>query len=161
MRTAATELPVTDEHKDWVPLLELATREVFHMMLASELKTLASATEPTLDVTSMVGLAGSLCGMLSIRCTQTLAALIASKMLGTDPKTIGPEIADACGEVCNMVAGNFKNKISGLSDGCMLSVPTVLTGSDYSLRSLADYPALEVRLELDGMPIVVALEIHS
>jgi chemotaxis protein CheX len=152
---------VADMHKDWVPLLDLATREVFQMMLASELKTLTSTAEPTMDITSMVGLAGRLCGMLSVRCTQRLAAIMASKMLGTDPDTIGPEIADACGEVCNMVAGNFKNKISGLNDGCMLSVPTVVTGSDYNMRSLADYPALEVRLELDGMPIVVSLEIHS
>jgi chemotaxis protein CheX len=158
---SATELNVTDEHKDWIPLLELATREVFQMMLASDLKAFESTTEPPMDVTSMVGLAGRLCGMLSVRCTQRLGALIASKMLGTDPDSTGPEVADACGEIANMVAGNFKNKISGLNDGCMLSVPTVVTGSNYNLRSLADYPALEVRLQLEGMPILVALEIHS
>ena len=157
----ATEFPVTDEHKEWIPLLELATREVFQMMLESDLKPMEAQTESSMDVTSMVGLAGRLCGMLSVRCTQKLGALIASKMLGTDPDSTGPEVADACGEVANMVAGNFKNKISGLNDGCMLSVPTVVTGSDYNLRSLADYPALEVRLQLEGMPIVVALEIHS
>jgi len=157
----ATEFPVTDEHKEWIPLLELATREVFQMMLESDPKPMEAQTESSMDVTSMVGLAGRLCGMLSVRCTQKLGALIASKMLGTDPDSTGPEVADACGEVANMVAGNFKNKISGLNDGCMLSVPTVVTGSDYNLRSLADYPALEVRLQLEGMPIVVALEIHS
>jgi len=157
----ATESHVTDEHKDWIPLLDLATREVFQMMMSSELGLLDTGTEPNMDITSMVGLAGRLCGMLSVRCTQKLGALIASKMLGTDPDSNGPEVADACGEVANMVAGNFKNKISGLNDGCMLSVPTVVTGRDYSLRSLADYPALEVRLQLEGMPIVVLLEIHS
>ncbi|HEX4076163.1 MAG TPA: chemotaxis protein CheX [Candidatus Acidoferrales bacterium] len=157
----ATELPVADEHKNWLPMLDLATREVFEMMLGSQLKTSDSATETPLDITSMVGLAGELCGMLSLRCTRKLAALIASKMLGTDLDSVGPEIADACGEVCNMVAGNFKNKISGLSDGCMLSVPSVVTGTDYQMRSLSDYPALEVRLELEEMPIVVCLEIHS
>lgn len=158
----AAEMPVADDgHKSWIPLLELSTREVFEMMLGSQLRTAETVAESALDITSMVGLAGQLCGMLSVRCTQKLAALMASKMLGTDPDTTGPEIADACGEVCNMVAGNFKNKISGLNDGCMLSVPTVVTGRDYNLRSLADYPALEVRLELDGMPIVVSLEIHS
>jgi chemotaxis protein CheX len=157
----AIQSSVADERKSWIPLLDLATREVFQMMLSSELKALETTTEPSMDITSMVGLAGRLCGMLSVRCTKKLAAIMASKMLGTDPETMGPEIEDACGEVCNMVAGNFKNKISGLNDGCMLSVPTVITGRDYSVRSLSDYPALEVRLELDGMPIVVSLEIHS
>jgi len=159
--TNATESSMTETHKSWIPLLDLATREVFEMMLGSELKASESVTETTFDVTSMVGLAGALCGILSVRCTRKLAALMASKMLGTDPDTPGAEIPDACGEVCNMVAGNFKNKISGLNDGCMLSVPTVVTGSDYQMRSLSDYPALEVRLELEEMPIVVSLEIHS
>jgi len=161
MKTATESSVANDGHKDWIPLLDLATREVFQMMLGSQLKTSETTADIGLDITSMVGLAGQLCGMLSLRCTQKLAALMASKMLGTDPGTIGPEIADACGEICNMVAGNFKNKISGLNDGCMLSVPTVVTGSDYQMRSLSDYPALEVRLELEEMPIVVSLEIHS
>lgn len=161
MKTA-TEAPVADDgRKSWIPLLELSTREVFEMMLGSQLSAAENVAEANLDITSMVGLAGQLCGMLSVRCTQKLAALMASKMLGTDPDAMGPEMADACGEVCNMVAGNFKNKISGLNDGCMLSVPTVVTGKDYNLRSLADYPALEVRLALEGMPIIVTLEIHS
>jgi chemotaxis protein CheX len=160
--TKAAELPMTDSsYKSWIPLLDLATREVFEMMMGSQLRPSEKTDETAFEVTSMVGLAGALCGILSLRCTRRLAALMASKMLGTDPDTSGTEIPDACGEVCNMVAGNFKNKISGLNDGCMLSVPTVVTGSDYHMRSLSDYPALEVRLELEEMPIVVSLEIHS
>ncbi|HEX4003549.1 MAG TPA: chemotaxis protein CheX [Candidatus Acidoferrales bacterium] len=158
----ATGLNTVDEsHKNWMPLLDLATREVFEMMLGSHLKLSETPSETQTDVTSMVGLAGQLCGMVSFRCTRKLAALMASKMLGSDPDSMGPEVADACGEVCNMIAGNFKNKISGLNDGCMLSVPTVVTGSDYQLRSLSDCPALEIKLELDEMPIIVSLEIHS
>jgi hypothetical protein len=60
-----------------------------------------------------------------------------------------------------MVAGNFKNKISGLGDGCMLSPPTVITGTDYSMYSLADSPALEVRVMFENMLIVISLQIHS
>jgi chemotaxis protein CheX len=74
---------------------------------------------------------------------------------------VGPEVSDALGEVCNMVAGNFKNKIAGLAEGCMLSPPTVITGSDYSLHSLADSPGLEVRLLFEGMPIAISLLIQS
>jgi CheY-specific phosphatase CheX len=60
-----------------------------------------------------------------------------------------------------MVAGNFKNKIAGLAEGCMLSPPTVVTGSDYSLHSLAESPGLEISLLFERMPIVISLEIHS
>jgi len=109
----------------------------------------------------MVGLAGQLSGVLSVRCSGKAAALMTSKMLGVELDKVGPEMSDALGEVCNMVAGNFKNKIPGVAEGCMLSPPTVITGSDYSLHSLADSPALEIRLLFESEPIVISLMIHS
>lgn len=63
--------------------------------------------------------------------------------------------------VCNMVAGNFKNKIAGLAEGCMLSPPTVITGSDYNLHSMADSPSLEIRMLFESLPLTISLEIHS
>jgi hypothetical protein len=60
-----------------------------------------------------------------------------------------------------MIAGNFKNKLSGLSDRCMLSVPTVITGADYCFHSLADSGSLEVVMNFEGAPIRVSLEIQS
>ncbi len=150
-----------DIHKDWLPVLELATREVFETMLACQLTTPANASTDALNVTAMVGLAGMLCGMVTVRCPEKAAALVASKMLGMDVDQVGPEIADALGEVCNMVAGNFKNKIAGLAEGCMLSPPTVITGSDYSLHSMAESPGLEINLLFENMPLAISLQIHS
>jgi chemotaxis protein CheX len=114
-----------------------------------------------LDVTAMVGLAGQLCGVLSVRCDGKAAAAMTSKMLGVPLDKVASEVSDAMGEVCNMVAGNFKNKISGLAEGCMLSPPTVITGSDYNLHSMADSPTVEIRMLFEKMPIVIALQIHS
>jgi len=148
-------------HETWAPLLELATREVFQLMLGSELTPSAAEAIASPTVTSMVGLAGQLCGVLSVHCDDKAASLMTSKMLGVPLEKVGAEMSDALGEICNMVAGNFKNKISGLGDGCMLSPPTVVTGSDYSTYALADSPALEVRLLFEGMPMTVSLQIHS
>jgi chemotaxis protein CheX len=106
-------------------------------------------------------MAGQLCGVLSVRCDGKAAALMTSKMLGVALDKVGPDVSDALGEVCNMVAGNFKNKIAGLAEGCMLSPPTVITGSDYSMHSLADSPGIEVSLLFEGMPIAISLMIHS
>jgi chemotaxis protein CheX len=148
-------------HEDWLPLIEVATREVFELMLSSQLTVPATAEETTMDVTAMVGLAGQLCGVLSVRCGVKAAALMASKMLGVDLDKVGADMPDALGEVCNMVAGNFKNKIAGLAEGCMLSPPTVITGNDYSLHSQAESPGLEVRLLFEGMPMIITLRIQS
>ncbi|HZQ67125.1 MAG TPA: chemotaxis protein CheX [Terriglobales bacterium] len=108
-----------------------------------------------------VGLAGQVCGVLSMRCTISSATLMASKMLGVDPADVGEQVWDAVGEVSNMIAGIFKNKITGLGDGCMLSVPTAITGADFSLHSLADAPPFGTRLRFSGQLISVSLEIHS
>ena len=141
--------------------MEVATREVFELMLSSQLTVPASEEEATMDVTAMVGLAGQLCGVLSVRCGLKAAVLMASKMLGVDLDKVGADMPDALGEVCNMVAGNFKNKIAGLAEGCMLSPPTVITGNDYSLHSQADSPGLEVRLLFENMLMVITLQIQS
>jgi chemotaxis protein CheX len=162
MKTMKSAVAANGNHESWLPLIEVAAREVFELMLSSQL-TLPEPEDqgPPYDVTSMVGLAGQLCGVLSVRCTEKGAALMTSKMLGVPLDNVGPEVSDALGEISNMVAGNFKNKISGLGDGCMLSPPTVITGSDYNLHSLADSPGLEVSLLFEGHPVLITLEIHS
>ncbi|MGA9073444.1 MAG: hypothetical protein WB368_05000, partial [Candidatus Sulfotelmatobacter sp.] len=53
--------------EDWLPVLDLATREVFETMLASQLTTPASTSTDSLNVTAMVRLAGMLCGVMSVR----------------------------------------------------------------------------------------------
>ena len=161
MKSVSELLATEGGHQSWIPLLDTAAREVFELMLSCHLTASTGAEETKLDVTAMVGLAGQLCGVLSVRCNEKAAALMTSKMLGAALDKVGPEIADALGEISNMVAGNFKNKIAGLAEGCMLSPPTVITGSDYNLHSMADSPAVEVRMLFEGMPIIISLEIHS
>ena len=162
MSSSPSSLTSEQDRASWVPLLELAAREVFEMMLGSHLSPAsAPAADENLDITAMVGLAGQMCGVLSVRCTARSAAHMASKMLGVDSEKVGPEMWDAVGEVSNMVAGNFKNKISGLGDGCMLSVPTVITGKDYSMHSLADSGLLRADMLFEESPVVILLEVHS
>jgi len=161
MKSMSELLAADGSHENWLPLLEVATREVFELMLGCQLTVPETAQEVNRDVTSMVGLAGQLCGVLRVCCDNKAAALMTSRMLNVPLDKVGSDVADALGEICNMVAGNFKNKITGLGDGCMLSPPTVVTGSDYDLHSLAVSPALEVRLLFEGLPVIIALEIHS
>jgi len=160
--TASTATPAAfGTPQNWTPLLEQAAREVFEMMLGSALTVPEHTADETPDITSMVGLAGELCGLLSIRCKRAAAMLMASKMLGVEPAQVGADMSDAFGEIGNMVAGNFKNKVPGLGDGCMLSVPTVVTGTDYVLHSNGATPAVELRLLFENMPIVISLQVSE
>jgi chemotaxis protein CheX len=139
----------------------MSAQEVFALMLGDRLEsTKDPVVVDSLDVTSMVGLAGSLYGLLTLRCSSQCAALMAVKMLGAEAPGCKGQLEDAVGEVGNMVAGNFKNKISGISDGCKLSVPTVITGSNYSLCALANDYAMEINLVFHGNPMVFCLQLN-
>jgi chemotaxis protein CheX len=161
VNSSASGVATAPERESWLPILQLAMQEVFELMLASPLEVPAQPPpEEGLDITAMVGLAGQLCGVLTVRCSTRTALRMASRMLGIEAEKAGQEMWDAVGEICNMVAGNFKNKIPGLGDGCMLSVPTVITGGEYSLHSMVNDEMRTVLL-FEGEPVVLTLEIHN
>lgn len=150
------------DRSTWTPLLELSTREVFDIMLGSSLATPDAPSEANkMEFTAMVGLAGSLCGVLSIRCSNTSARIMASKMLGMPADQVDDDCLDALGEVANMVAGNFKGKLSGVGNHCMLSVPTIIVGSDYHTHSLSSGNTLEAFFDFEQLPMAVTLELHE
>jgi chemotaxis protein CheX len=82
-------------------------------------------------------------------------------MLGEDPGAAPDSLLDAMGEVCNMVAGNFKSKLLGVPDSCMLSVPTVITGGDYDLYPVGNGPRYRVQMMYEGSPLAITLDVHE
>ena len=58
------------------PMLELSAQEVFQIMLGSKVQPADNSDhEEKFDFTSMVGLAGQLCGVVILRCRSESAAL--------------------------------------------------------------------------------------
>jgi chemotaxis protein CheX len=146
----------------WREVLAIATREVFEIMMGTSLGSPAEESPHIVaDFTAMVGIAGSLCGVVGLQTSSESASRMAAKMLGTDEVTQGENVQDAFGEICNMIAGSFKGKIAGLADGCALSVPTVISGRDYTLHSLANGERYEVMFSFEDKPLAVTLELHS
>jgi chemotaxis protein CheX len=157
-----TPLAAEFDRDIWTPILALSTREVFQIMLGSRLQAHESAGEPDKrEFTALVGLAGSICGVLCLRCSDAAARNMAAKMLGMPAEEVGSDSWDALGEIANMIAGNFKAKLSGAGDRCMLSVPTVIVGTDYATHSLSGGETIEVVLEFEGQALWVTLELHE
>jgi chemotaxis protein CheX len=156
-----TSFVTRSKEENWLPILELAVEEVFAIMLGCRVKPVAgTGHSPNGEVTAMVSMAGSLCGTLTVRCDQETAGQIAGKML-TGVCDAEGEIADALGELSNMIAGNFKNKLSGLDERCLLSIPTVVSGGGYRFRSLASGSVLETVILLEGSPVAVRLQLQQ
>jgi len=155
-----TSFVARSHEENWLPVLELAVEEVFEIMLGCRVKPMAQSEQvPSREFTAMVGLAGALCGILTVCCDAKTAGEVAKRMLG-DTADSQQQVADALGEVCNMIAGNFKNKLAGTDGRCMLSVPTVISGGEYSFHSLAEGTSLEAVLLFEGAPIAVRLQLE-
>jgi chemotaxis protein CheX len=146
----------------WKSILECAAIEVFNMMAGLEIVPFAEPPgTPAGEQTAIVGLAGALCGMITVRCSTTAATKVAANMLGGDAAGNPSMISDAMGEVCNMVAGNFKAKITSLANDCMLSVPTVITGDNYAIQTVPPNEGFELALSLEGEPVWFSLITQS
>ena len=123
--------------ENWLPILELATREVFEIMLACKVKPVAqSEGKPNAGFTAMVGLAGALCGVVTVCCDAKTAGLIAKGMLGEIAE--GEEqVGDALGELCNMIAGNFESgsaQMKSASQAAFDRIAGILRQHDYRLQ---------------------------
>jgi len=146
--------------REWLQVLETASREVFQTMVHTGEVPLGAKASEAAEFTAMIGLAGQIRGVLTVRCSRETATLIAALMLDLNPEQAAGHAWDALGEVANMIAGNFKNKLHGGSDACMLSIPTVITGGAYMLRSPADTLPLDLWFSFRGQPLSVMLEVQ-
>lgn len=151
----------TRDKKDWAPILECATQEVFEKMLGCKVK-LVEPSVHTLQggFTAVVGLAGALCGVVTVCCATQTAGQIAKGMLG-DAEDSEEHAVDALGEMCNMIAGNFKNKLAGTDERCMLSIPSVVSGGAYRFYSLVHGSSIETAVLFEEAPVAVCLQLQN
>src|SRR5208337_2647353 len=122
---------------NWLPILELATQEVFEIMLGCQVKPAAeSEPKPNPEFTAMVGLAGALCGVVTVCCDAKTARQIAQFMLA-EAADSEEQVGDALGEICNMVAGNFESgaaRMKSASQDAFDRIAGILRQRDYRLR---------------------------
>ncbi len=119
--------------------LDNSVCEVFETMLGVQCRRendvdSVEDAKVSVSVMAVVGFGGILSGACVIRCDALAACTMAASMAGTEFDTVDDVVKDAIGEICNMLAGTWKSKIPDLAANCGLSVPAVITGSDYNLH---------------------------
>ncbi len=83
-------------------------------------------------LTSALHLAGDWNGAVLLECDREQACRFAGRFLSMDPPDTPDDVVrDVLGELANMIGGNLK---CVLTSGIRLSMPSVVDGSDYSLR---------------------------
>ncbi len=147
----------------WTPLIEAAAREVFEVMLATKLEPFQDDPSLVTEMIAMVGITGRVSGVVSFHCTAQGARSMAAKMLGVaaSPEEEDDTARDAVGEICNMVAGTFKNKLGQVGDECKLSVPTIISGAECSMQTNPGGMHVQTSFTYEGAPIAVALDLRG
>jgi len=116
-----------------------ATFEVFESMVMMEI----ASGEPNYNgskkidsiISSMIGLAGDLKGMVVIHCPEEVAKKITSGMLGMEVDEVDADVKDALGEIANMVAGGLKVSLEGEGCNVELALPSTVIGRSIRMSS--------------------------
>lgn len=135
------------------------TKEIFTTMVTLGLTPGAasenSSSEQTFDFTGMIGLSGTCPGAVGVRFPKTLAAKVASKMLGTPVAESSTEVRDTVGELTNMIAGGLKNELDKVGICFDIAIPTVIAGDQHTFRVMGDAPTHIVPFSSEGSGFVV------
>ena len=142
-----------------------ATQEVFTTMVMMEPADDFPLQEPVqrfkCSITGMVGFAGMYSGVISIHCPVSLALRITSNMLGMECDEVNDDLNDAIGEIANMLGGGVKQVLSKGGLDVKLSIPTVISGEDYTVNSLSDIDCVVIPFRIDDDRFLVGLTLKK
>jgi chemotaxis protein CheX len=123
-----------------------AAEEVFATMLGLEIipgkpyneENHHAAEQPaeTEGVVALIGMAGSWMGTGMLTCAPEFACKVASIMLLCDFHSVDEQVLDAVAEISNMIFGSVKTTLEEGLGPLGLSIPTVIFGKNFSMRSV-------------------------
>ncbi|MGH9344826.1 MAG: chemotaxis protein CheX [Terriglobia bacterium] len=146
---------------EWLERMESATQEVFESVLGVRMERRSPGSENgASDLTAIISLAGSPSGVFKIGCSDASAAHLAMRMLGSDAPESEENAKDALGEVCNMIAGSIKSRLTRSEDLCKISVPMIISGRNYHVHTLVSGERYELQLDYEGQPVSISMEIQ-
>lgn len=118
--------------------IESTLVETFDAMMSMAVEAVDENTATGLDESRMVGaihFGGEVVGVMSFNLSEAFARTATAAMLGIEDDEIksGEEIKDVIGELANIVAGNLKTEFLDVGLTCVISTPSITSGSDFKI----------------------------
>lgn len=131
-------------------------QEVFSSMLGLDIEPVEGAvTSVGAAVAGSVGVSGATDCLISLEMQEEAALRVAAAMFGLEvPELSDDDIADAVGELTNMVGGNIK---SLLPEPSMLSLPVVAHGRIPTLKVVGGKQLLNQGFLCGEYPVYVCV----
>jgi chemotaxis protein CheX len=126
---------------DLEELVTSAVTELFSTMLGMDMQPVPLAPgfgNGDTHVAGTVGFVGRLTGVVYVYTTLSFARRITATLLALpDTEIVEDEmINDAMGEIANMLVGHMKSRISDRGMPCVLTIPSVVRGSHFSVEPI-------------------------
>jgi chemotaxis protein CheX len=130
--------------EDMATLVTEAVTEVFSTMLSCSINSSSSTSLPNagdgngsaMHVAGGVGFGGDVTGVVYIVVTTNFAREITCRLLGIADSEVESEsmVNDAIGELANMVVGQIKSHLCDRGLPCVLTIPSIVRGTNFSLE---------------------------
>lgn len=102
------------------------------------------------DVTGVIGLTGVAHGTIAVTFEEKCILTVVSNMLGETMESLNEDIADAVGELTNMISGQARRELDEVGKVFKAAIPSVITGKNHTIRHYSDGPKIAIPFQTDG-----------
>ncbi len=112
------------------------------------------------DVTGVIGITGVANGTISVTFDQGSILQVVTNMFGEEINEIDKEVADAVGELTNMISGQARRELEAQGKHFQAAIPSVITGPNHTVTHITKGPkiAIPFTIEQGVFTIEVCLE---
>ncbi len=112
------------------------------------------------DVTGIIGITGESNGTIAVTFEEETILKIVSNMFGEEMKKLNSEVADAVGELTNMISGQARRELEENGKVFEAAIPSVVSGKNHQITHYTDGPKIAIPFLTDGgrFTIEVCLE---
>ncbi len=101
------------------------------------------------DVTGVIGLTGVANGTISVTFQERCILKIVSNMFDEEMKVLNEEIADAVGELTNMISGQARKELEETGKIFHAAIPSVITGKNHTISHFTSGPKIAIPFYTD------------
>lgn len=102
------------------------------------------------DVTGVIGLTGMSHGTISVTFEEECILKIVSNMFGEPIESLDSEVADAVGELTNMISGQARMELERNGKIFEAAIPSVITGKGHKIIHITEGPKIAIPFLTDG-----------
>ena len=96
------------------------------------------------DVSGVLGLTGVANGTIAVTFEEKCILTVVSNMFGETMQELNNDIADAVGELTNMISGQARGELEQIGKVFKAAIPSVVTGRNHSIIHYTEGPKIAI-----------------